>query len=118
MADRITRLNKIFLRELSALLRDSFRLEATLLTITRVEVSADLRHAVVFFSGPNDNAITAGKMFLHRNMHKLKCAIAKRIRLHHFPDFHFRHDKGQINELRVYEILDNITIRSNAVSGS
>ncbi|MDR2577022.1 MAG: ribosome-binding factor A [Puniceicoccales bacterium] len=115
MADRITRLNELLLRELGALLHGKFRGDFTLITITRVEVTADLRDARVYFSAPNSEAITAGQLLLRRMRGELRHILSQRIRLHHFPDLHFHCDGGQIKALRVYEILDDLAVQKTEI---
>jgi ribosome-binding factor A len=108
MGDRIQRLNSLLAEELSLLLRRRFRSEAALLSITRADVSADLRDANVYFSAPDDAAIEVGQRFLEKCRGKLKYHLARRIPIHHFPELHFRFDRAILGELRVNQILDGL----------
>jgi ribosome-binding factor A len=109
MNDRILRLNSLFARELNGLIRQKFWKEAVLLTITRVEVAPDLSHARIYFSTPREKGLVGCQKFLEKKRGELKRILSQRISLHHFPEFHFYFDRGMVNELRVNQILNEIT---------
>ena len=68
--------------------------QSLMITITRVDVSSDLRHAKVFLTFINssegeENIIT----HLNRNSKNYKFIIGKKIRLKRIPEIKFFHDK-------------------------
>jgi ribosome-binding factor A len=109
MGDRLTRLNEVIQREISALLHGRFQSETVLVTITRVEISADLCHGWVYFSVPDEAQVEKTLGLLRGLCAEIRRFLAGRIPLRRFPELHFRFDRGQGRVLRVHEILDTLT---------
>jgi ribosome-binding factor A len=75
-----------------------------LVTITGVDVSADLRHATVFYAalGRHDPEIADA---LEAAAKPLRAALGREVRLKYLPALHFREDPAIETGQRVEEIL-------------
>ncbi len=76
----------------------------TMVTVTGVEVSPDLRHAIVFYAdlGRHDDATVAA---LRSAAPHLRGALGNEVRLKYVPKLHFREDPAIERGQRVEEIL-------------
>jgi ribosome-binding factor A len=107
---RVDRLNTLLQEEISALLRQvkDPRL-AGLVTVTRVEVSADLAHARVFVSvlgtpqqkESTQQALTSAAGFLRRE-------LGHRLTLRRVPALHFQVDTALEEAGRVLDLLHRL----------
>lgn len=77
--------------------------EAGLLTVTRIEVSGDLRHAKVFFTvfGAAQDVLEKAEAGLDHAAPFLQREVARRIRLRLMPQLHFAVDRGYEGAARV-----------------
>ena len=80
-----------------------------LTTITGVEVSADLRHANVFYSvlGSDEQHASTAAALESAKKH-LRQTLGREARLKYLPDLHFREDPGLEQGLRIEAILRDI----------
>jgi ribosome-binding factor A len=78
-----------------------------LVTITGVEVSADLRHATVFYAalGDHDPEIAEG---LKAAAPHLRSALGREVRLKYLPKLHFREDPAIEAGQRLEAILRDL----------
>lgn len=76
----------------------------TMVTVTGVEVSPDLRHAIVFYAdlGRHDEGTAAA---LRSAAPHLRAALGEQVRLKYLPKLHFREDPAIEQGQRVEEIL-------------
>lgn len=83
-------------------------------TITRVELTADLRYAKVFFSvlGKEEEQKKT-KVALDSALGFIRRLIAERIKLRLVPEISFREDKSAEYSVRIQEVLDQIKELSN-----
>ncbi len=84
-----------------------------LLTITRVDMSGDLRYATVYVS--IYGAPIAPEHVLQRlqqEQRKLREYIAEHTRIRHIPELRFRHDTSAAYAERITELLKQIQQRS------
>lgn len=75
-----------------------------MVTVTAVETSPDLRHAVVFLSSLSDTAAEA----LAAERTELQRAIGRQVRMKRTPQLSFAVDPGVAHGTRVEEILRHI----------
>ena len=75
-----------------------------MVTVTAVEVSPDLRHAVVFLSSLGEAAAEA----LAAERAELQRAIGRQVRLKRTPQLTFAADPGVAHGMRVEEILHHL----------
>jgi ribosome-binding factor A len=86
---------------------DDIRLD--LVTVMRVSVEPDMRHAVVFYdtlAGPDDDDEAGTALAQHRV--RLQSAIAHQARIKRVPELSFRPDEVERSAARVEEILSQI----------
>ena len=112
MERRMARVNQLLREELSDLaqwqLKDP-RL-GTLMTITEVDVSPDLRHAHVYVSVMGDaeeqkaviEGLSSAAGFLRRSLHG-------RLKLRHIPELHFHHDSSMEHGSHLLTLIDQVS---------
>jgi ribosome-binding factor A len=111
MTRRIERLNSVIQQEISQLLRDQVndpRL-TSLISITEVSTSSDLRQTKVFISTFGDNVdkkeilqgFTAASGFLRRQ-------LANRLQLRHMPELSFHFDDSIERAAEVLKLIDEV----------
>jgi ribosome-binding factor A len=95
-------------RELAALLRDEVKdPRVGRITITLVEVSADLSHAKVFFTHlagreHADEAVHA----LQHTAGFLRSELSHRLKLYSVPQLHFAYDDSIESGMRISQLID------------
>ncbi len=90
-----------------------------LLTITRVQMSGDLRYATVYVSiygapVPPEQVLQR----LQQEQRKLREYIAEHTRLRHIPELRFRHDTSAAYAERITELLNQINQQRSADSST
>lgn len=79
-------------------------------TVTRVELSKDVRHAKVFFSCLGDQAaVRRSQNALEHSKTFIRGLIKKRFRLRVIPEVTFRYDEAIAGAIRLGEALDHLT---------
>ena len=112
MTRRIERLNSVIQQEISELLRDQVndpRLNS-LISITKVSTSEDLRHTKIFISSFGDNVdkkeilegFNAASGFL-------RCQLASRLQLRYMPDLSFQFDDSIERAAKVLRLIDEVS---------
>jgi len=112
MTRRIERLNSVIQQEVSQLLREQVndpRLN-NLISITRVETSADLRHTKIFISSFGENVdkkeildgFSAASGFL-------RSQLASRLQLRYMPDLNFQFDDSIARAAEVLQLIDKVS---------
>ncbi len=107
---RRLRMESVVFRALSALVVE-FLNDPVLasVSITRVVMSPDLRHAKVYFaSGDPDFDVTAAMDEFRRARGYLRSRLAEEIRVRYVPKLHFYPDRGLYNAWTVEEVLRQI----------
>jgi len=113
MTRRIERINSVIQQEVSQLLRDQVndpRLNS-LISITRVETSADLRHTKIFISSFGEHVdkkeilegFNAASGFL-------RCQLASRLQLRYMPDLSFQFDDSIERAAEVLRLIDKVSV--------
>lgn len=78
-------------------------------TITKVVLSKDLRHAKVFFSSFNPTEVqTASLLGLQKASGYIKRILAKRLDLKHIPEITFKYDDSMEYASHINEILEGL----------
>ncbi len=112
--DRLTRVNELIKRELAQLAeRDSIAPAGTLVSITEVNTSVDLRNATVYvsvFGGGNAAKRTVEKQ-LHLYRPEWQRRMATTLAFKHTPVLCFRLDERMAAGDRVLEIIDEVAHR-------
>jgi ribosome-binding factor A len=81
----------------------------SLLTVTRVMLSSDLKHANIMLSILPRTAEAGAIDFLNRNRDDFREFMKSKSRLHILPYAKFFPDEGEYNRQRVSELLDEDT---------
>lgn len=111
MTRRTERLDSVIQQEISQLLREQVndpRL-SSLISITKVSTSSDLRHTKVFISSIGDNVdkkeilqgFTAASGFLRRQ-------LATRLQLKHMPELSFQFDDSIERAANLLRLIDEV----------
>jgi ribosome-binding factor A len=111
MTRRTERLDSVIQQEISQLLREQVndpRL-SSLISITKVSTSPDLRHTKVFISSIGDNVdkkeilqgFTAASGFLRRQ-------LATRLQLKHMPELSFQFDDSIERAANLLRLIDEV----------
>ena len=110
-SSRIARLRELFRVETSVVLQRQMRdPRIGFVSVTDVELSADLRHAKIFVSVLGDaEAKTRTMAGLASAQGFIRTELARRIRLRHFPQVHFRMDESIERGARVDRLLRQVT---------
>jgi ribosome-binding factor A len=114
MKRRIERLNSVIQQEISQLLLEQVndpRLNS-LISITRVLTSPDLRHTKVFVSTIGDNVdkeeilkgFTAASGFLRGQ-------LATRLQLKHMPELSFHFDDSIERAAKILKLIDEVSLK-------
>ncbi|MDR3228788.1 MAG: ribosome-binding factor A [Puniceicoccales bacterium] len=109
MSQRTTRVNQLLLRELSEELHTRWRSEAVRITFTSVEISDDLRNAIVRYAVLGDAEVTkkAGQ-FLRRIQKVLKAEVFRRVKIKYTPELRFIHDPSAERGAHLLGIMDTV----------
>lgn len=86
-------------------------------TITGVDVSADLRHADVFYTvlgSEQEHIDTAAGLKAAKSL--LRSTLGRQVRMKYLPDLHFAEDPGLEQGLRIEAILREIQDKEKAQS--
>jgi len=107
---RIARLRELFKEEISVVLQRQMRdPRIGFVSITDVELSADLRHAKVFVSILGDaEAKTRTMAGLRSARGFVRTELARRIRLRYFPEVSFRVDESIERGAHVDQLLRQV----------
>ncbi len=114
MSRRTERVNDLLREELSTLLQREVkdpRLDHGLTTITEVQVTPDLRHAIVFISylGEDDAERSAVLAALKSASHFLHNELVRRLQLRIVPEFAFRFDPTIERGARLAALINQVT---------
>jgi ribosome-binding factor A len=107
---RLARLESLFKREISDIIRNEIKnVDFGLITITKVMLSGDLRYAKVYVSIYDKEPKQKKAMeILKRYSGFVKGIIGRRISIHHIPDINFIHDKSMEEASRIFQIMQDI----------
>lgn len=82
-----------------------------LVTITKINIGADLRNATVFVSVFNDNnqSIEQSINALNKAAPYIQRLVASRVVIKHFPKLYFKHDDGINHTQHINELLKEVS---------
>jgi ribosome-binding factor A len=105
---RLRRIAEQIQRELSEILRSELKDPGVgMITITDVEVSADLAHAKVFFTTLGDaESLARTQGGLRRAAGFLRSSLGHRLRIHNTPELHFAYDASVEQGVRLSQLID------------
>lgn len=113
---RILRVEKEVLFQLSKYIMSSFRGDLPgLLTLTRVQMTADLRTARVYFSllqaTPEDEEVT--HQWLRDHAADMQSHLGKQLQMRYTPKLSFIADKGLEKAMRVDQLLHELQLKAS-----
>jgi len=110
VAHRAARLAEVIKEELADILKNELKdPRLGFCTVTRVEVSADLRHAKVFLSvyDPPAQSDTTLRV-LERAQGFIRSQLGRRIRLRHVPELTFRFDPSIDYGVKIARLIEEL----------
>ena len=107
MSMRLQRVNELLKRELSAVIQREFSFKNSLVTVTGVEATQDLKEAKVFISvlGPGHGEVM-DKLRDKRGL--IQSRVTKRVVLKNTPVLDFRSDDGSERGIEIVNLLDEV----------
>ena len=119
-ANRIGRINEEIQRELSSLLRDlkDPRVHKTMVSVTRVETTSDLRYAKVYVSMLDKDASKEVLKGLKSSGGYLRRELASRLRLRYTPELVWTEDHSITYGARILDILSTLDIPRDEDDGT
>ncbi len=116
MSNRILRVNELLQREMSAILRKHYQVEAVTITITSIEVTPDLLEGKVFVAIMGDEAaVTAKLRWLKKHSQEIRFELGRRVVLKHMPKFTYEIDTTTARGNRILGILDEIDTKEGTL---
>jgi ribosome-binding factor A len=94
--------------EVLAIAQDFFQREssgASLITVTRAEVTADMKHGTIYITALPESKEPAALDFAKRMRSELRHYVMKRLPVKVIPFFEIEIDYGEKNRLHIEEIL-------------
>ena len=112
MSNRIGRINEEIQRELSALLRElkDPRVQKTMLSVTRVETTSDLRYAKVYVSMLDKDSSKEVLKGLKSSSGWLRRQLGQRLQLRYTPELVWEEDHSITYGARILDILSTLDI--------
>ena len=109
MAQRTVRVNELLQREISDVLHTEWRDESVRITITGVDISPDLRNAVVYYSviGTEEDR-KAGRRLLGKQVNRIRAEVARRIVLKYNPEYKFVYDDSGARGVSLIDRLNEV----------
>ena len=111
-SNRIGRINEEIQRELADLLRELTdpRVHKTMLSITRVETTPDLRYAKVYVSLLDKEFTKETLAGLHSSGGYLRRALGKNLQLRYTPELQWQADDSIVQGAHILDILSKLDI--------
>ncbi len=107
MAKRLDRVNELLKRELSSMIQREFQFKDSLVTITSVDVTQDLKEAKVFVSvlGPGMGTVMST---LREKRGYIQSKVMKRVVLKNTPVLDFRSDGSAERGIDIVNLLEEV----------
>ena len=111
-SNRIGRINEEIQRELAELLRElkDPRVQKTMLSITRVETTPDLRYAKVYVSLLDRSCTKEVLAGLKSSSGYLRRELGRRIQLRYTPELQWQADDSIVHGAHILDILSKLDI--------
>jgi len=109
---RIDRVGEVIREQLAEIIRRELKEPVGFLSLTRVKVSEDLRHAKVYISvlGTQEE-IDSTMSVLERARGFLRRELGRRMRIRHIPELHFIADDSIKEGVRIVRMLEELKER-------
>ena len=115
-SNRIGRINEEIQRELADLLRElkDPRLHKTMLSITRVETTPDLRYSKVYVSLLDKEFTKETLAGLKSSGGYLRRELGRRLQLRYTPELQWQADDSIIHGARILKLINDLDIKEDA----
>ncbi len=108
MSERMLRVNSILHRVLAEEVERLTDTRLEMVTLTGVDTSPDLRHAVVYVDALADEDREPALAALARAARRLQMALGSQVRMKYTPVLEFRIDPAVVSGNRIEQILKSI----------
>ena len=105
---RLDQINETLQKELALIISKEAPLEGGMITISKVDVTPDLKSAHIFFTVLPENLAGTALKKLESNKGLFIRELKKRIKIKWIPDIYFKLDEGAIYANQVEAILGEI----------
>lgn len=112
MRDRKTSLTAL-IKELTATFIQQEANSNPLITVTNVEVSPDMKNAIIFVTTIPDGREQDAIIFLKRNGTELRNYFKQKANIKHIPNFNFMVDAGEKHRQHMDELVREIEQEKN-----
>ncbi len=111
-SSRIDRINEEILRELAELLREvkDPRVHRTLLSVTRVETTPDLRYAKIYVSLLDKEYTKETLAGLKSAAGYLRRELSRRLQLRHTPELQWQADESIVRGAHILELIEKLEL--------
>jgi ribosome-binding factor A len=109
MNNRLARVCEVLKRELGMIIRRELEFENTLVTVSGVDITPDLKQAHVFVSAlgsPAGRRKAMESLEEHRVMFQTE--LSRRVHIKHTPHLHFRLDEAIERGSRIITLMDEL----------
>ena len=112
MKNRLVRVCEVLKRELGVIIRRELEFENTLVTVSDVDITPDLKQAYVFISAlgsPAGRRKAMEALEEHRVMFQTE--LSRRVQMKHTPHLNFRLDEAIERGTRVIDIMNELGLK-------
>lgn len=112
MKNRLVRVCEVLKRELGMIIRRELEFEGTLITVSGVDITPDLKQAHVFISALGSPAGRRKAMeALEEHRVTFQNEVSRRVQMKHTPHLNFRLDDAIQRGTRVIDIMDELGLK-------
>ncbi|MFC1598148.1 30S ribosome-binding factor RbfA [Patescibacteria group bacterium] len=106
-ADRMRKVNELLLQNVSEVFSRELDLpEGVFVTVTSVDTSRDLKHAVVYLTVLPDGKRGSALEYIQRHAGEVQKMLGSRVQLKFTPRLRFELDQGAIKAQGVFDVMD------------
>ena len=112
MKNRLVRVCEVLKREIGVIIRRELEFENTLVTVSDVDITPDLKQAHIFISAlgtPAGRRKAMEALENHRVMFQTE--LSRRVQMKHTPHLNFRLDEAIERGTRVIDIMDELGLK-------
>ena len=112
MKNRLVRVCEVLKREIGVIIRRELEFENTLVTVSDVDITPDLKQAHIFISAlgtPAGRRKAMEALENHRVMFQTE--LSRRVQMKHTPHLNFRLDQAIERGTRVIDIMDELGLK-------
>lgn len=117
MKHRLERVREVIKRELGGIIQRELSFGASLVTVSGVDITPDLRQAHIFISAIGNDAQkreALEKLEAHRAV--LQHELSRRVIIKYTPILHFRLDESIERGVRVIELMDKLGLGEASIA--